>query len=380
HSPMQVADGFFEKFAHLEPKLRARDPQQEEVPMTRAALAMCENLDWNVGRVLTRLEELKLADNTIVVYFSDNGPASWRWNGGMKGRKGSVDEGGLRVPFLMRWPGHIRPGARIPQIAGAIDLLPTLTDLAGIPPTGKKPLDGRSLKPLLLGKAAWPDRLIFSLQGNQVSVRSQQYRLDAGGRLFDMQADPGQEKDISGDRPEVTDKLRQAVANWRKEVLPAGGDDRPFTVGYSKTTQLPARDGVPGGGIRRSSVHPNSSFFTNWTSKEDWITWDVEVAQTAAYDARLYFTCPREDTGSTIELSFNGARVQSKVEQANDPPLVGAEFDRVPRIESYVKDFKPMPAGVIRLAKGRGKLTLRATEIPGKQVADVRYLTLTVRQ
>ena len=76
--------------------------------ITRAALAMCENIDWNVGRVLDKLDELKLADNTIVLYFSDNGPNSWRWNGGMKGRKGSTDEGGVRSPFLIRWPGHIR--------------------------------------------------------------------------------------------------------------------------------------------------------------------------------------------------------------------------------------------------------------------------------
>ncbi len=101
--------------------------------MTRAALAMCENIDWNVGRVLAKLDELKLADNTIVLYFSDNGPNSWRWNGGMKGRKGSTDEGGVRSPLLIRWPGHIKPGTKIAQIAGAIDLLPTLAELAGVP-------------------------------------------------------------------------------------------------------------------------------------------------------------------------------------------------------------------------------------------------------
>jgi arylsulfatase A-like enzyme len=144
HSPMQVPDRFWQRFASFEPRLRASEPEREETGMTRAALAMCENIDWNVGRLLDTLDKLGLRDDTIVLYFSDNGPNSRRWNGGMKGIKGSVDEGGLRAPLLMRWPSHIAPGTKIPQIAGAIDLLPTLAALAGVPLTSAKPLDGRS--------------------------------------------------------------------------------------------------------------------------------------------------------------------------------------------------------------------------------------------
>ncbi|MBM3738867.1 MAG: N-acetylgalactosamine 6-sulfate sulfatase, partial [Acidobacteria bacterium] len=124
HSPMQVPDRFYEKFANADPKQRARNQEQEDIGMTRAALAMCENIDWNVGRILAKLDEAKLAQDTIVIYFSDNGPNSFRWNGGMKGRKGTVDEGGLRSPFLIRWPAGIKKGQKIPQIAGAIDILP----------------------------------------------------------------------------------------------------------------------------------------------------------------------------------------------------------------------------------------------------------------
>jgi arylsulfatase A-like enzyme len=382
HAPMQVPERFFERFAHMKPEMWNRDPDRESVPMTRAALAMCENIDWNVGRVLAKLDELKIRGNTIVLYFSDNGPNSWRWNGGMKGRKGSVDEGGLRVPCLVRWPGHIRPGARIPQIAGAIDLLPTLADMAGIPVTSAKPLDGKSVKPLLLRQSKdWPDRMIFSLQGNKVSVRTQRYRLDSAGQLFDMTADPGQDRDISNEEPRVAAKLRKAATQWAQEVLPnVDKDDRPFPVGYSQTTFLPARDGVPEGGVQRSAKPPNCSFFTNWTSTDDRITWDIEVEQGGDYEADIYYTCRPGDTGSTIELSFLGNRVQRKVSEAYDPPLIGAEADRVPRTESYVKDFRPLRLGIVTLKKGRGKLTLRAIEIAGKQVADIRYVALTQHQ
>ncbi len=150
HSPFQVPDRFYGKFKDAPIQMRAQDPAKEELDKTRCVLAMCENIDWNVGRVLDKLDQMKLAENTIVIYFSDNGPNSWRWNGGMKGRKASTDEGGLRVPFVVRWPGRIDAGKRIPQIAGAIDLLPTLTALAAgvrgvvadphAPPADRRPI------------------------------------------------------------------------------------------------------------------------------------------------------------------------------------------------------------------------------------------------
>src|ERR1043165_5240688 len=83
HSPFCVPDEYWDRFTDQPITLRGEDGEKENVPVTRAALAMCENIDWNVGRVLRRLDELQLADNTIVIYFSDNGPNSRRWNGGM---------------------------------------------------------------------------------------------------------------------------------------------------------------------------------------------------------------------------------------------------------------------------------------------------------
>jgi len=382
HSPFQVPERFYKKFRDCPIEMRNRDPKKEELEKTRCALAMCENIDWNVGRVLDKLDKLKLADNTIVIYFSDNGPNSWRWNGGMKGRKGSTDEGGLRVPCLMRWPGHIRGGMRIPQIAGAIDLLPTLADVAAIPVVSRKPLDGISLKPLLSAKAqSWPDRMIFSHQRGRVSVRTQRYRLDYTGKLYDMVADPGQDRDVSQQHPEITAKLRKAVARWREEVLPKSEDDRPFPVGHRDfgTGILPARDGVASGNVQRSARAPNCSFFTNWTSTGDKITWDVEVLNAGEYEAVVYYTCPKADVGSTVELNLLGSRVKGKVTEANDPPLIGAAFDRASRgSESYVKDFKPLRLGTFRLKKGRGELTLRALNIPGQMVMDVRAVALTL--
>ena len=377
HSPMQVPDKFYKKFAKGALKLRNRNPNKENLPHTRAALAMCENIDWNVGRILQKLEDLGLTDNTIVIYFSDNGPNGWRWNGGMRGRKGSTDEGGVRVPCLMRWPGHFPAGEKIPQIAGAIDLLPTLTDIAGIKPK-TKPLDGISLKNLLTGKAqSWPDRMIFSHWRGNVSVRTQQYRLDAQGRLYDMTRDPGQDRDLSKQNPQMTAKLKQAVTGWKKDVLKDYKTDRPFTVGYAPLTELPARDGVAHGNVKRSARAPNCSFFQNWKTTKDSITWDIQVGQPGKYQAVLFYTCAPANVGSTVELRFRDNKVQSKITKAHNPPLRGKDKDLASRgSESFVKDFLPIPLGTIELSKGKGVLTLRALSVPGEGVVDVRRLQL----
>ena len=189
HSPWAVPDKFWQRFKDQPVGMRADNGGKEQLDETRCALAMMENLDANVDRVLQRLDELQLTGNTIVIYFSDNGPNTWRWNGGMKGIKGSTDEGGVRSVCFIRWPGGgIQPGTVVREITGAIDLLPTLTAMAGVKRVGDKPLDGRDLSPLLLrGRDAdWAPRLIFSHQNGNVSARSQQYRYDNRGSLFDM--------------------------------------------------------------------------------------------------------------------------------------------------------------------------------------------------
>ncbi len=386
HAPMQVPDRFYDKFKDTKLAMHHRDPKKEYLPKIRAALAMCENIDWNVGRILNQLDKLQIAGDTIVIYLSDNGPNGWRWNGGMKGRKGSTDEGGVRVPFLIRWPGHIGASKKIENIAGAIDLLPTLADLAGIPITSTKPLDGISLKPLLVDSEhshQWPDRMIFSHWKNRVSVRTQQYRLDHSGQLYDMTSDPGQHHDISKEQTKIAARLSEAVAGWRREVLPELVEgDRPFPVGYSDfpVTHLPARDGVPHGHVQRSDKHPNCSYFKNWTSTEDRITWDIEVATSGQYQATLYYTCAEKNIGSTIELSFHGKTLRGTVTEAHDPPLQGADNDRTPRTESYVKDFKPLHLGAFPMAQGRGSLVLRAIDIPGEEVMELRYVVLTLQE
>ena len=243
----------------------------------------------------------------------------------------------------------------------------------------EKPLDGVSLKPLLVGDVEdWPDRTIFHFWRRRASLRTQEYRLDKEGRLFHLPSDPGQDRDVAEEHPELAARLKAELEEWVRKAEEELGpkDDRPFTAGYAPLTWLPARDGVPHGNIKRSNRFPNSSYFLNWTSTDDSITWDIEVAHAGDYTATVYYTCPAADVGATIELSFRDSAVRAKITEAHDPPLIGAEHDRFPRWESYTKDFKPLELGTIRLEAGRGLLTLRAVEIPGGQAAEVQGVAL----
>jgi len=393
HSPWAVPEQDWQRFKDKPITQRGTDASREVVDETRCALAMMENQDMNVGRVLAKLREHGIEENTIVLYFSDNGPNGNRWTGGMKGRKGNTDEGGVRSVCYVRWPAKLPAGHTVTQIAGAIDLLPTLTSLAGIQRAGDKPLDGRDLTPLLMRQEVeWPDRTIFNAWGDNVSVRTQTHRLDQAGRLFDMIADPGQTKPVNDAQPEIAARLVAAAQSWRAEMsgatMPAkaGGsavDPRPIPVGYREfpITMLPARDGEPRGGVKRSSRAPNCSYFVNWTSTDDSMVWLLDVHTAGLYEVTIDYTCPVPDAGSTVELSFKDARLAGKVAPGWDPPLYTNQ-DTLPRppSESQMKEFRTLRLGEMELPAGQAPLTLRALDIPGKSVMDVRRVTLTLRE
>ena len=372
HSPMQVPDEYWEKFAHKNLKMKAGDRH------LRSALAMCENLDYNVGRVLAKLDQLKVAKNTIIVWFHDNGPNGKRWNGGMKGRKGSVEEGGCRSPLFIKWPGGIKKGRQIEKIASVRDLLPTLCELAGIKALPPSPLDGKSLVALIKNsEAEWEDRIFVNQWKNKFGVRSQNYRLGEKGELFDMTSDPEQLKPIKNEK--VSRKLRKALGKYKTEVLPGyggGKDERGFVIAHpgSKLTQLPARDAVATGGLKRSNRFPNDSYFESWNSIDDRITWKAEAGESGAFEVEIFYAT--KSGGAKYRLSFKGRELDFVIPNAHDVPKLGAGEDRSPRNESYTKDWARLKVGRIELTKGEGELVLEALKIPGNEAMEFRLLTL----
>ncbi len=392
HSPMCVPEEEWDRF---DDRPLAQTREQEDPVFTRAALAMVENLDANVGRLLDTLEACQLTNDTIVVFFSDNGPNSFRWCGNMRGRKGSTDDGGVRSVCCVRWPEAIPSGRRVDEPTAAIDLLPTLAGLSGVSTAGCLPLDGVDISAVLTDQgdassvtATLAERPIVSSFRGRVSIRTATHRLDHEGHLYDMLADPSQTTDITASEPEIAARLQDIATTWRREVLgavPAPSEER-FPVGFpgAPQTELPARDGRGHSGVERSGRAPNCSFFTNWTSTDGSITWTVDVLTPGRYEAVLWYTCPESDVGSTLELHCDRddagtpaeAMTAGVVAEAWDPPLNTGE-DRADRgSESYDKPFRPLSLGIIELPAGDATLRLHAKVMPGKTVADIRRLVL----
>ena len=424
HSPMQVPEPWWNSKRTI--VTSGTLAGKENILHTQAALAMVENLDWNVGKVVSELRANSMLEETIMVFMSDNGPNGHRYNGGMRGIKGSTDEGGVRSPCFISYPSRIPEGIRLPTISGAIDLFPTLADLAGvrIPKSSNqnrnqirreedspnpRPLDGVSISPLLLSASdvngtddaqidpiapnsavdpdddfelnpASPERLIFSHWANRVSVRSQNFRLDDRGRLYDMRSDPNQTKDCQSEFPDEYQRLSQAIERWRTDVLSKASvmKDMPFTVGggVGRVTQLPARDADFGGSIKRSNRYPNCSFLTNWSEATDWISWPIEVLEAGNYQVEILYTLPQASVPTVLKIESGASRLIHEIQQPNDSPLRGMESDRFLRQESYVKSFAELALGTLSLEAGRQEFSIRAEMITNGQSIDLRMLTL----
>jgi arylsulfatase A-like enzyme len=381
HSPMQVPDAFWNRYKNKSIQQQGSIPEKEDIQHTRAALALNENIDENIGRVIETLKKNNQLNNTIIIYFSDNGPNGNRFNGGMKGIKGTTDEGGVRVPFIISWKNNIQAGRTLNNITANIDLFPTLIELTGIQWKNPKPFDGISLKKLLMDKnPSTPDRIIPSFWANETSVRSQNFRLSNKDELFDMVHDPNQTKNVASQYPAEYQKLKSWKDQWLQSVrteLPVQ-DLRPLIVGNQKMplTKLPAAEGEAKGNIIRSSKHPNDSYFLGWESTEDKITWNVEVESDGMFEVEVYYACSEKNIGSILQLKLNEASISNKITAANNVPLLGMENDKVERDESYVKDFKPFKLGKVLLKKGTGLLELSSKVLNAKDDLECNMITL----
>ncbi len=375
HSPFQVSDLYFDKYKAM--GLNDKDA---------TVYGMCENIDDNVAKIIAKLEVLNLMENTIIIFMTDNGPNGQRYNGGMRGVKGSIHEGGVRVPSIFNWKGKIGPRS-IPQIAGHIDILPTLVNLCNLDKPTTLPLDGLDLSPLLLEEYPdFPDRLFFTKRSTEFiipdgAVRSDQYRLvieNGDTMLFDMQIDPGQQNDISVSEKEVVAKLASAYGAWFDDVT---GDFSPSTeirIGFAgeETIYLPAHEAGFSGDIRFMEGHGWAhDWLVNWTNTSDSIYWEVVVDQPGTFSIELLYSSPGSDIGADLQIHCAGESTSAVISEAHDPEYIPSP-DRVTRIEVYEKEWARLKMGNLNIPSGEQIIVVKVNKIPASEVGEIKGLKL----
>ncbi len=212
---------------------------------------MITAIDENLGMLVERLEAWGLADNTILIFMTDNGTSGGAtldsdqhvvggYNAGMRGIKGSEYEGGQRVPFFVRWPaGGLVGGRDVSQLTANVDIMPTLLDLCDVDP-GDRVFDGTSLSPLLRGENVdWPDRILVTdsqrvarpLKWRKSATMTQRWRLINGTELYDIEQDPGQRRDVADAHPDVVARLRAGYERWWDKVSRQFDGTIPIAIG-----------------------------------------------------------------------------------------------------------------------------------------------------
>jgi len=335
HVPLEIHERYVEPY-------RAMGLDEE----TARTYAMIENIDENVGRLMDTLSRLGLAEDTIFIFLTDNGGHmtgdAQRFDAGLRSTKGTLYEGGIRVPFFVRWPRGIEGGQDIDETAAHIDLFPTLQDLCGLSVYKDRVIDGLSLAPLLGGAAGesrtgsagaspsrtgsagaspyrWPERNIF-LQWHRgdepepfrgSAVRGPRYKLVNGEELYDLEEDPGETRDIAAEQPEIVAELRSAYEAWFEDVSSTRGYHAPR--------------------IHVGTPHENPTLLTgqDWRGADTWINvqaahWELHIAEAGTYDVSL-ITLNRQATGrARIEI---GGQTHERAFSINSPKWTFEELE-----------------------------------------------------
>lgn len=394
HLPFQVPDRYFEHF-----KNQGLDDS------LAAFYGMCENIDENIGRLLNRLDALGIADNTIVLFATDNGGTGGvaSFNAGMRGAKSQVHEGGSRVPLFVRWPAARWPLRVVRSLAAHIDIYPTVLELCGVTAPPGPPVDGISLRRLLEGQGEdEPDqRVLFTysaLSEHEQSpggiavagaVRTSRFRLvrekpnpaqpktATDWQLYDMDADPGERNDIASKEPGLVAKLSGLYERWYADISSRGLGKFPIQVGHDQENPVEMHATQSDfEGLQYGNTGFSGGWLTGWRKTSAKISFEIDAVKEGEYTVEIKYLCPQSQAGSRIRAWVADSSAEADVPGTEvreiSLPHRGQAFRTFTNMEWFT-----LRVGVLKLKQGRHRLNLQAIHKPGDQVMDFKSAILT---
>ena len=327
HTPLQVPNKYYLAYKDIDPASGFENDNRPFAKMSekdkedaRKVYAMVTNIDDNMGKLLQKLDDLKIADNTLIIFMTDNGPQQTRYVGGMRGRKGSVYQGGVRVPFYIKYPSFFEETKDIETMAAHIDILPTLSQICNVDLPKERIIDGKSLLPLIKDKQiAWPDRALFFYWTRRypelyynMAIQKGSYKLvgktdyNAGieaFELFNLEKDPFEQKNIVLENKDTANNLKRELDKIYNELITSENLIEPprIVVGskYENPVILNRNDAGGQRGI--------------WSQEEIYGKWRVRI-QKGHYNIKFRFIEPVRANGK-MYLETNTVINQMKNEK-----------------------------------------------------------------
>jgi arylsulfatase A len=345
--------------------------------------AMLEALDVSVGRIMTKLDELQLADRTLVIFTSDNGglattegpntPATS--NAPLREGKGWLYEGGIRVPLIVRGPAVVEPGRTCDDPVSSYDLLPTIGELCGV--TVSQPVDGVSFVSSLKQTGPLPERSLYwhyphySNQGGKpgAAIRRGDFKLiefyENGRReLFNVAKDERENKNLIADESTLAEQLAGELAAWRAAVSAQPMTDnpeyRPNLQLNNGRIELPARWATVHGVALRYEPLPHKNTLGYWFNPDDFATWEFDVTRPGTFRVEALVGCGNGSGGSVVHFTIGDQTLALTVKETGG-----------------FQAFQPNDLGTVTFDKpGRYELTVKPQSKPGPAVMDLRQVTL----
>jgi arylsulfatase A len=374
HSPFQVPDAYYDQYIH-----QVDEADSALKIMNASVFGMVKNIDDNVGRLMDQLRELELEEQTIVLFMTDNGPNTERFNGHMKGRKAWVNDGGVRVPCFIQWKGQLPENKIIHSTAAHIDLLPTLTSMMGVEFEAVREIHGLDLSGRLYGVDKEEDRFLFThqnsgakIEANPGAVRTADWRLtfrtDEGLELT-SRSDRAEKENLRDSLPQLADSLKLVYDNWfsafKSLSIP------PIPVGASDSVVIAAHDGFVSGSAHYywSSNGWSNDWATHLDMEDSRLSWSLDVGEEGMYACYLRYTSP-EPAGVQVEVDGQDLGMLLP----GFTPVRDPNHSRIDRsAEAIGQTWARVHLGDLRLKKGATSLSVNGAD-PRMEILSVTLI------